>query len=64
MSEQIGCDVIERRDDLPAAGAQHDPGVGGKAFRATHWTVLVHEHDSFELRVDAKPASFEPVRVA
>src|SRR3990170_8858521 len=63
MSEEIACDMIERRDDMPAAGTQHDPGMGGEPFRSTHRTVPVHEHNVFELCIDTKPASPEPVRV-
>ena len=58
MSEEIACDVIERRDDMPAAGAQHDSSVCSETFRSTHRTVHVHEHNVFELCVYAKPASF------
>src|SRR3989304_516029 len=63
MSEEIACDMIERRDDMPAAGTQHDTSVCSEPFRSTHRTVPVHEHNVFELCIDTKPASPEPVCV-
>jgi hypothetical protein len=56
MRDEVAGDLIESSDHLLSIMAQQHTRMRTEPFGAADVTFFVHEHDSFELRVETEPA--------